>query len=182
MASQGQFWWFTPLQSFAVIGTAINFGGSALQSPLIMPMLQLPQIPVQHAGTATAYLLHNSEKFFPPLNGACTLSNLILTITAYVNRDSSVVAAAKLPYALAGFALNMATTAWALGIMVPMNKAMTKHAETLERDSTDEKAAKELRRLQKRWQGLNYGRAAIMLAASITSLYGLLQDGAVVRL
>jgi hypothetical protein len=138
-------------------------GGSVLQSPLIMPMLQLKQIPIEHAGTMTAYLLHNSEKFFPPLNGVCTLSNLILTITAYLNKNSSREASVKLPFFVGAFALNMATTAWAIGIMVPMNKAMARHAETLEVNSGDEKAAKELRRLQSRWQKLNYGELDMRL-------------------
>ena len=121
-------------------------------------MLQLPQVPVQHAGTMTAYLLHNSEHFFPPLNAATTLSNLILTVTSYLNRDGNRDAAVKLPYFAASFLLNMATTAWALGIMVPMNKQMAVHAKTLEQNSGDERAAKELRRLQQRWTKLNYGK------------------------
>jgi len=120
-------------------------------------MLQLRDIPVQHAGTMTAYLLHNSEKFFPPLNGVCTLSNLILTVTAYLNKDSSREASVKLPYFAASFGLNIATTLWAILIMVPMNKAMARHAASLEANSEDEKSAKELRRLQTRWQKLNYG-------------------------
>jgi len=120
-------------------------------------MPQLPNIPVQHAGTMTAYLLHNSEHFFPPLNAACTLTSLILTITGYLNKDSSREAATKLPYFGATLALNLATTAYALGIMVPMNKAMAGHAAQLEANSGDEKSAKELRRLQSRWQRLNYG-------------------------
>lgn len=120
-------------------------------------MLQLPQIPVQHAGTMTAYLLHNSEKFFPPLNGLCTLTSLVLTVTGYLNKDSSREAATKLPYFGTTLVLNLATTAYALGIMVPMNKAMAGHAASLEANSADEKSAKELRRLQKRWQKLNYG-------------------------
>ena len=147
----------SPSQSFAVIGTAVNFGGSVLQSPLIMPMLQLQSVPAHHAGTMTAYLLHNSEKFFPPLNGACTVTNLVLTISAYLNRQQSSAAAAKLPYLGAALALNLATTAWALGIMVPMNKAMARHAEGLQKNNEDEKSEKELRRLQSRWQTLNYG-------------------------
>jgi hypothetical protein len=122
-----------------------------------MPMLQLREIPVHHAGTMTAYLLHNSEKFFPPLNGACTVTNLILTITAYLNRNESSLAASKLPWLGASLALNFATTAWALGIMVPMNKAMARHAGSLEKNNADEKSEKELRRLQARWQKLNYG-------------------------
>ena len=182
MASTGNLWWFTPLQSFAVIGTAVNFGGSVLQSPLIMPMLQLQSVPAHHAGTMTAYLLHNSEKFFPPLNGACTVTNLVLTISAYLNRQQSSAAAAKLPYLGAALALNLATTAWALGIMVPMNKAMARHAEGLQKNNEDEKSEKELRRLQSRWQTLNYGRAAIMIASSVVALLGLIEDGSVLKI
>jgi hypothetical protein len=122
-----------------------------------MPMLQLRDVPAHHAGTMTAYLLHNSEKFFPPLNGACTLTNLILTVTAYLKSDQSSVAAAKLPWLGASLALNLATTAWALGIMVPMNKAMARFAANLQANNADEKSEKELRRLQARWQKLNYG-------------------------
>jgi len=120
-------------------------------------MLQLRDIPAHHAGTMTAYLLHNSEKFFPPLNGACTLTNLVLTITAYLHRNDSSLAASKLPWLGASLALNLATTAWALGIMVPMNKAMARHAGSLQANNADEKSEKELRRLQARWQKLNYG-------------------------
>ena len=120
-------------------------------------MLQLQSVPAHHAGTMTAYLLHNSEKVVPPLNGACTVTNLALTIVAYLNRQQSGAAAAKLPYLGAALALNLATTAWAIGIMVPMNKAMARHAETLQTNNADEKSEKELRRLQSRWQKLNYG-------------------------
>lgn len=169
-------------------------------------MLQLREVPAHHAGTMTAYLLHNSEKFFPPLNGACTVTNLVLTITAYLHRHESSLAAAKLPWLGASLALNLATTAWALGIMVPMNKAMARHATSLQANNADEKSEKELRRLQARWQKLNYGmflaideglicrkwfdadslafltgRAFIMIASSITALYGLLEDGAILR-
>ena len=120
-------------------------------------MLQLREVPAHHAGTMTAYLLHNSEKFFPPLNGACTLTNRVLTITAYLHRNDSSLAASKLPWLGASLALNLATTAWALGIMVPMNKAMARHAGSLQANNADEKSEKELRRLQARWQKLNYG-------------------------
>jgi hypothetical protein len=126
-----------------------------------MPMLQLRDVPAHHAGTMTAYLLHNSEKFFPPLNGACTVTNLILTITAYLNRNQSAAAASKLPWVGASLALNLATTAWALMIMVPMNKAMARHAGALQANNADEKSEKELRRLQARWQKLNYGMLSL---------------------
>lgn len=168
-------------------------------------MLQLSETPVEHAGKQTAYLLHNSEKFFPPLNGACTVANLVMTITAYLNRNESPAAAAKLPWVGASLALNLATTAWAIGIMVPMNKAMARLSGVLSANSADEKSEKEFRRLQSRWRKLNYGesfelewtgllrddladflisltgRAAIMIASSITSLYGLLEDGAILK-
>ncbi|KAK3063826.1 hypothetical protein LTR53_018748, partial [Teratosphaeriaceae sp. CCFEE 6253] len=137
MAATGNLWWMTPIQAFATLGAAVNFGGSALQSPLIMPMLQLEGVPAVHAGKQTAYLLHNSEKFFPPLNGACTLSNLALTLTAFLHRDSSRVAAEKLPYLATAFGMSIATTAYALLIMVPMNKRMAVLAKNLEQNEGD---------------------------------------------
>lgn len=124
-------------------------------------MLQLRDVPAVHAGTMTAYLLHNSEKFFPPLNGLCTVTNIALTVAAYLNRTESSAAAAKLPWLGASLALNLATTAYALGIMVPMNKAMARFAGSLQANSADEKSEKELRRLQARWQKLNYGMSII---------------------
>ena len=176
MANTGNLWWMTPLQAFATLGAAVNFGehhthfyaapisllttltgGSALQSPLIMPMLQLTSVPVEHAGTQTAYLLHNSEKFFPPLNAACTLANLVLTVTAYLNKNQSRVAAEKFPYLAACFGLSIATTGYALTIMVPMNRRMAVLADQLNVNSSDEKSAKELRFLQQRWTKLNLG-------------------------
>ncbi len=39
--------------------TCFETGGSVLQSPLIMPMLLMPQVPAKYAGQQTAYLLHN---------------------------------------------------------------------------------------------------------------------------
>merc|ERR1712130_830050 len=111
MASTGNYWWMTPIQAVATLGAAVNFGGSALQSPLIMPMLQMPEVPAVHAGKMTAYLLHNSEHFFPPLNMLCTLSNLGLTVFCFLNRDSS--------------------RACALGIMVPMTRRMATLADNL---------------------------------------------------
>lgn len=132
-------------------------GGSALQSPLIMPMLQLDRVPAQYAGAQITYLLTNSEFFFPPLNMLSTLSNLAATITCYLYKDSNRALSAKLPYVAVGFAMNVATTAYALTIMVPMNRQMVKHASSLEANSSDEKSEKELRRLQNKWKTLNYG-------------------------
>lgn len=148
-------WFITPLQALATIGTAANFGGSALQSPLIMPTLSLDKVPVQYAALQIKYLVHESEKFFPPLNALCTLSNIVVGVTSYLYKDTNAAASAKLPYAIAGGVLNLATTAWAILIMVPMNQSMTKDANTLETNSTSESAAKSLRQTQQKWRKLN---------------------------
>ncbi|KAK5156394.1 hypothetical protein LTS14_005282 [Recurvomyces mirabilis] len=125
-----------------------------------MPMLQLPSVPAHHAGKMTDYLLHNSEHFFPPLNAVCTLSNLAVTVTAFLYRDSSRVAAEKLPYVATCFGMSIATTAYALLIMVPMNRRMGVMAKNLEVNNSDDKSEKELRQLQKKWTALNYALAA----------------------
>jgi len=122
-------------------------------------MLQLTDVPAVHAGKMTDYLLHNSEKFFPPLNMLCTLSNLGLTVTAYLNRDTSRACAEKLPYLAAAFGLSIATTAYALLIMVPMNRRMAVLAKNLNANQNDDRSEKELRYWQKRWQSRNYGKA-----------------------
>jgi hypothetical protein len=177
-------WFFEPLQIFATLGAAINFGGSVLQSPLIMPALtdHVVNVPIHHTAQQTAYLLHNSEHFFPPLNALCSLSNLILTSTAYLrSRNGNLVAEAKFPILATAFGLNVATTAWALLIQVPMNKRMTKLAEILkagvangtDKDSRQKAAEKEFRDLQLRWRKLNYGRAAIMIASAIAGALAL---------
>lgn len=114
-----------------------------------------------------------SEYFFPPLNAACTLSNLLTAIIAYLNRDIHSVAAAKLPYLSIATAANIATTAYALLIMVPMNRKQAAIADNL-KHRENENEEKELRRLQKRWSRLNYGRAMIMVAGSVAGMLGLL--------
>lgn len=114
-----------------------------------------------------------SEYFFPPLNAACTISNLMTTIIAYLNSGSHTVATAKLPYLCMATAANIATTAYALLIMVPMNRKQVAIAERL-KDRENENEEKELRRLQKKWSQLNYGRAIIMIAGSVAGMMGLL--------
>ncbi|KAI5203462.1 hypothetical protein E4T42_09476 [Aureobasidium subglaciale] len=177
-------WFFEPLQIFATLGAAVNFGGSVLQSPLIMPTLTdtTVNVPIHHTAQQTSYLLHNSEHFFPPLNALCSVSNLILTSTAFLkSRDGNLIAEAKFPKLAAAFGLNVATTAWALLIQVPMNKRMSRLAEILnegvaagkERDSRQKAAEKEFRDLQVRWARLNYGRAAIMIASAVASALAL---------
>lgn len=132
-------------------------GGSVLQSPLIMPMLQLSSVPAHQAGKMNTYLLSNSEHFFPPLNAACTISNLVLAVTAYLNRERIKVCAEKVPLLATATALGIATTIYALSVMVPMNKRMALLAEKLDLRNNDTKAEMELRRLQRKWAKLNYG-------------------------
>jgi hypothetical protein len=177
-------WFFEPLQMFATLGAAINFGGSVLQSPLIMPTLtdSTVNVPIHFTAQQTAYLLHNSEKFFPPLNALCSLSNLILTSTAFLNaRNGNVIAQAKLTKLAIALGLNIATTAWALMIQVPMNKRMSRLAEILkagvangtDKEGRQKAAEKEFRDLQIKWRKLNYGRAAIMLASAVAGALAL---------
>lgn len=167
-----------------------------MQSPLIMPTLSLDKVPVQYSAQQIKYLVHESEKFFPPLNMLCTLSNVVVAVLAYRSRKTSVEAAAKLPYALAGVALNIATTAWALTIMVPLNQSMTRDAIALETNGNNENASKSLRATLAKWRGLNLGRyghsvrailtaivrASMMISASIVGVIGLLQDGSLIKL
>jgi hypothetical protein len=174
-----------------VLILTLILGGSVLQSPLIMPMLMLPGVPSHHAGHQTAYLLHNSEHFFPPLNAVCTLTNLILTGFAFyysrgtaasIPGTSAHIAAGKFPRVGLAALLNVCTTIWALTIMVPMNKKMAAIAGEMEKGVKDgeaegqayKKNESELRRLQARWTKLNYGRAMIMVGASLAGFSALL--------
>lgn len=137
-------------------------GASALQSPLIMPIFQRPDVPVQYASLQTAELLHNSENFFPPLNLVCTVSNLVLTATCYINRETSASAADKLPLTGAALALSFATTAYALGIMVPRNHRMTALSVEMNKQTEGGKGSKEekeFRQIQASWRNLNYGES-----------------------
>lgn len=132
-------------------------GGSVMQSPLIMPVFQLPEVPTHIASLQVAKLLHDSEYFFPPLNMACTLSNLALTTVYYLNRDKSAAAAKKLPWTAAAFAAAVATTAYALLIMVPRNKRMTFLSVEMNKHMQGGKDEKEFRQIQQQWRKLNYG-------------------------
>jgi len=145
-------------------------------------MLMIPDVPVHHAGKQTAYLLHNSEYYFPPLNAVCTLSNIILAGTAFVYRGNSRIADFKWPRLAVAAGFNLATTAYALGIMVPMNRKMAAISDDMQKvvSRGDEKSSEmkikelELRRLQSRWRKLNYGRAVIMIGAALAGMSALL--------
>lgn len=145
-------------------------------------MLRLPYVPVHYAAHQGSYLLHNSEHFFPPLNAVCTLGNLVMTIFAYLYSRQSPIAAAKAPRLALATALSVATTAYALLIMVPMNRRQMALAVELEKlDMAGDTKAEvyksnemELRRIQVRWTKMNYGRAVIMLGAAVVGASALL--------
>jgi len=147
-----------------------------------MPMLQVPYVPSHYAGHQTAYLLHNSEKFFPPLNAFCTLGNLVMTGLAYTYSGESLIAAHKFPRLAVATGLSIATTAYALLIMVPLNKKQAALAGELEKaeksgevkSESYSRNERELRRLQSRWITLNYGRATIMIASAVAGMTALL--------
>ncbi|EMC92612.1 hypothetical protein BAUCODRAFT_37506 [Baudoinia panamericana UAMH 10762] len=139
-----------------------------------MPMLEMEEVPSGLQGKQLRWLLHASEIFFPRLNATYTLANLVLTVTCYLNRKTSREAAMKLPYVGAATAFGVATTAYALGIMAPINTVMKKMSMNLERDQDDEKSHKELRAQQKTWKAFNIGRALCMLSCAIAGAIGLL--------
>lgn len=174
---------FEPLTLFATLANAANFGGSSLQSPLIVPIVQdhVVDVPTHYCAQQMAHLLQTSEFYFPPTNGLSTLSNLILTGTAYYNRDSPVFAA-KLPVMATAFGFNLLVTAYALGIMVPMNKRMVQLSKEMkkavgtaqEKDSSFTQKEMEFRQIQQKWKRLNLGRAMCMVGAAVAGAYSLL--------
>jgi hypothetical protein len=107
-------------------------------------------------------LLRRSEMIFPKLNGVSTASNLVMTIVAYLNRDSPE-AAAKLPWLAASFVFCASVTVYTLTIQAPTNNAMRRAADKLKKDSEDTKTQEDLRVLQLRWQNGNIGARLIEL-------------------
>lgn len=130
-----------------------------MQSPLIMPIFQIPTVPTHIASLQVAKLLHDSEHFFPPLNMACTLSNIALTTACYLNRNTSQSAADKLPWVGTALACSVATTAYALLIMVPRNRRMTFLSVEMNKHMQGGKDEKEFRQIQTTWRKLNYGES-----------------------
>lgn len=138
-----------------------------MQSPLIMPVFQMPEVPAHVASIQVAKLLHDSEYFFPPLNMACTLSHLVLATTCYLNRHSSPSAAEKLPWVSGAFVCSVATTAYALLIMVPRNKRMTFLSVEMNKHMQGGKDEKEFRQIQSTWRKLNYGECPVAEVAEV---------------
>lgn len=128
-----------------------------------MPMLQLPDTPVHHVGKQTEVMLHKSEFIFPPINAGCTLSNLIVGIVAYRARNTSLVAAEKLPWIAGAFALSVATTAYTLGIMAPWNRTLVRLSKKLDAHVSDEVTEKQFRDAQASWKSLNYGELNLVV-------------------
>lgn len=121
-----------------------------------MPMLLIPSIPAKYQAQQMAKLLHNSEFFFPPCNGICSLMNLAVLIASYIHRGSNRAAADKLPWVGAAFGLGMSVTVYTLTIMVPVNNSLKDSNQKLSAAGAGEKEEKEFRQREKKWQRLNY--------------------------
>jgi Domain of unknown function (DUF1772) len=104
---------------------------------------------------------------------------VVITSIVYLNRNHNPIAAAKLPYLTLATAANLTTTAYALLIMVPLNRKQAAIADSLwDRGHAvggDEKGEEVLfRRLQTRWARLNYGRALVMFVGCLAGMVALL--------
>ncbi|CAK4032622.1 hypothetical protein DOTSEDRAFT_69410 [Lecanosticta acicola] len=178
MASTGALWWMTPLQAIAAVSAGVNCGASGLQSVMVFPLLELPEVPAIYSAKQMRWLLHWSDRLFPRVNALSEILNLSTTIIAFLKRHENRAAAEKWPFLAAAFALNVATTAWSLGIQVPMNGGMRECARNLEnKNGDDEKSEKEFRRLQARWKPRALVRASMMLASCVVGLYTVYLDG-----
>ncbi|EME47463.1 hypothetical protein DOTSEDRAFT_69410 [Dothistroma septosporum NZE10] len=179
MAANGAFsgWWMTPLQAIVALSAGINCGGSGLQSPLTMPMLELPEVPAVYAGKQLTWLLAKSDGIFPRVNGFGTLSNLALSIICYMKADESRCASEKLPVLFTAFLCNVGATAWTFIFMIPRNNGMRKFAKAMDENPDDKQSEKEFRRLQGEWKKYAIGRATLMLFASAAGIYSVFVDG-----
>ncbi|KAK4506154.1 hypothetical protein PRZ48_004119 [Zasmidium cellare] len=192
IVASSQFWWMTPIQAIAAISAGMNseplaqrqrshktfyLGASGLQSPLTMPMLELPSVPALYAGRQLRWLLDASDKIFPRINGIGTISNLVLAVTCFLKRNESPIAGAKWPILAGAFLSNVGATLWTFAFMIPRNNGMRTFAKKVEESPEDKEAERELRRLQGEWRAYAYGRAAIMLAASVFGVYSVWLDG-----
>ncbi|UJO13224.1 uncharacterized protein CLAFUR5_03055 [Fulvia fulva] len=179
MAANGPFsgWWMTPVQAIAALSAGINCGASGLQSPLTMPMLELPEIPTVYAGKQLRWLLAKSDVIFPRVNGFGTLSNLALTVICYLKSDQSRAASEKLPILMTAFLCNVGATVWTLVFMLPRNNGMRKFSKAVEENPEDTKSEREFRRIQGEWKKYAIGRATLMLFASAAGIYSVFVDG-----
>ncbi|KAF2161168.1 hypothetical protein M409DRAFT_59425 [Zasmidium cellare ATCC 36951] len=158
LVASSQFWWMTPIQAIAAISAGMNSGASGLQSPLTMPMLELPDVPALYAGRQLRWLLHKSDGIFPRINAIGTVSNLVLAVMCFLKRNESQIAGVKWPVLAGAFLSNVGATLWTFAFMIPRNNGMRKFSQKVEENPDDKVAEKELRRLQAEWRAYAYVR------------------------
>jgi hypothetical protein len=132
-----------------------------------MPMLQRTDIPAQHRARQNAYLLDASEAYFPRLSIVSTLSNATLLVSSLVVASNATAAsliprwAAKWPIYGAALACNLATTFYALRIMVPHNELIKNLSKKMDKEgeAEAEKNVTKLREMQDWWIRGNYGES-----------------------
>lgn len=129
-----------------------------------MPSLAPHSLPNSKAGTSallaakhTKTLLHNSERFFPPLNIVAELGNLVALILAFVYRDQCSSAKARMPYLIAAFCFYISITVYVFQVMLPINRRFVALLVKLEKDVEDEKAARDFERVLVKWRMSNFG-------------------------
>jgi hypothetical protein len=127
-------------------------GASGQPSLLTWPIIELNTVPAIHSGRQARSLLEKSEFIYPRINAAGTITNLTLTIMAYFHRDTHMNASAKWPILLTALACNVATTVWALTVMVPINDNIRKSSNELEHSKDDSEAERNFRRAVITWK------------------------------
>ncbi|KAJ9628555.1 hypothetical protein H2203_002456 [Taxawa tesnikishii (nom. ined.)] len=174
--------WFELLQIFSTLGAAINFGGSALQSPLIMPAMQdeVVPVPVHYTAQSTAYLLHNSEHFFPH-STPCARS----PTSSWPGPPTTTATGARSrpPSSPPGRRRGLehrhhGVVAGHPGADEQAHGRAGRRAQERSREGSGKEAShkaveNEFRALQKRWIVRNYGRATIMITAALTGAVAL---------
>lgn len=120
-------------------------------------MLGLSDVPAQYSGRQARYLIKRSEEIMPRVNAFGTMTNLVMTIVAWRYRKSSIAAGAKWPVLLAALTCNIATTAWALLVMVPINGEIRRQTEKLDVDKADAIAERGYRDAVGKWTRRSIG-------------------------
>ncbi|KAF2417664.1 hypothetical protein EJ08DRAFT_71204 [Tothia fuscella] len=137
-------------------------------------MMTDASVPVKHQAHQWSLFLHGAEHIFPPLNAVQTLANVVLSVLVYRASGSTDAAAAKFPKLLLAALCNIATTAFVLSYMGPLNNRMRAIGAELAKDEKGSEAEKKYRKMQKKWTQGNNLRAVLMIGAPIAGMWALL--------
>ncbi|KAF2429114.1 hypothetical protein EJ08DRAFT_662069 [Tothia fuscella] len=117
-------WFLNAVQAPIVLMSAFSAGATFVATPLTMPMVSSNTVPAKYQAHQWELYLHGAEHMLPPLNSVQTLANVVLSILVYRAPGNNSVADAKLPKLVLAALFNIATTAFSLGFMVPLNSKM----------------------------------------------------------